>query len=140
MKASGLKKAVLEPLSTVKKGLKTAIKPASAEGTGAVFVGAVLSAPIGYLYAKGFDLLVAKFPTQLNGIIGKIIKFAIPLVPIYFVKRFKVPLGNLINGTLLGIFVMQIVMEVWSMIKGKAVLDTTPAENPIVDSHYAEWN
>lgn len=139
MKASGLKKVIIEPITTVKKGLKTAIKPASPEGTGAVFVGAILSAPIGYLYSKGFGVLETKFPTQLNGIIGKIIKFGLPLLPIYFVKRFNIPFGNLINGTLLGIFVMQIVMEVWGLVKGKAVLDTTPAENPTVDTNYAEW-
>lgn len=144
MKASGLKKVVLEPITDVKKGLKGALKPATSEGTGAVFVGAVLSAPIGYLYGKGFDVLARKFPQVLNGIVGKIVKFGLPLLPIYFVKRFKVPLGNLINGTLLGVFVMQIVMEVWALVKGrsnKQTVETPGIEggNGIVKSMFAEW-
>ena len=139
MKASGLKKAVLEPVTTIKKGLKTAIKPATSEGTGAVFVGAVLSAPIGYLYSKGFAMLVSKFPKVLNGIIGKIVQFGLPLAPIYFVKRFNIPFGNLINGTLLGIFVMQIVMEIWGLIKGKNQIVTESQTASVEGNHYAEW-
>lgn len=139
MKATGLKKVILDPLQDIKKGAKIALKPATSEGTGAVFVGAVLSAPIGYLYSKAFALLTKKFPTQLNGILGKILQFGLPLLPIYFVKRFKVPMGNLINGTLLGIFVMQIVMEIWSIVKGKNQTVVTPGSAEVVGSSFAEW-
>lgn len=134
-------KLVKEPLSDIKGGLKTAIKPATSEGTGAVFVGAILSAPIGYLYAKGFGMLETKFPASLQGIPAKIIKFALPLLPIYFVKRFKVPFGNLINGTLLGIFVMQIIMEVWGLVGPKKQLVTNDeGEIAVSNNFFAEWD
>lgn len=140
MKASGLTKVVMDPVKSVKSGLKSAIKPATTEGTGAVFIGAVLSAPIGYLYSKGFNALTSKFP-QLNGTIGKIIQFALPLAPIYFIQRFKVPFGNLINGTLLGIFVMQIVMEVWARVKGVGTKQTVTeaTASGVANNHYAEF-
>lgn len=139
---SSVKGIVKEPLDTIKKGFKTAIKPASAEGTGGVFVGAILSAPIGYLYNKGFEMLVMQFPQLAeNGIWVKILKFSLPLLPIYFVRKFNVPFGNLINGTLLGVFVMQIVMEIWGAISGKVV---APANDTVVatdteSTAYAEF-
>lgn len=133
---SSVKGIVKEPLETIKKGFKTAIKPASAEGTGAVFVGAILSAPIGYLYNKGFEALVGQFPQLAeNTLVVKIIKFALPLLPIYFVRKFNVPLGNLINGTLLGIFVMQIVMEIWGYVSGKKI---TPNDSPVASDTESE--
>jgi len=138
---SSVTKLVKEPITTVKKGMKTALKPADPSGTGAVFVGAVLSAPIGYLYSKGFDALASRFPSILKDtILGKVIKFGFPLLPIYFVKRFKVPFGNLINGTLLGIFVMQIVMEVWGLVRGKKETVVNEGDIVIANNKYAEWD
>jgi len=138
---SSVKGIVKEPIDVIKKGLKTASKPASAEGVGAVFVGAILSAPVGYLYSKGFELLVSKIPILANsGIVAKIIKIALPLVPIYFVRRFNVPFGNLINGTLLGIFVMQIIMEIVSAVGGKSLLSgDTAVPDTVAESSYAEF-
>lgn len=140
---SSVKGIVKEPIDTIKKGLKTAIKPASAEGTGAVFVGAILSAPIGYLYNKGFEMLVGQFPQLAeNTLVVKIIRFSLPLLPIYFVRKFNVPFGNLINGTLLGVFVMQIVMEIWGLVSGKT-LKTGTNDSPVAtdteSDSYAEF-
>lgn len=139
---SSVKGIVKEPIDVIKKGLKVAVKPATAEGTGAVFVGAILSAPVGYLYKKGFELMASKIPfLSNNGVVSKIIRFALPLLPIYFVRRFNVPFGNLINGTLLGIFVMQIIMEIVSAVGGKTLLsgDTTVPE-AVASSNYGEFD
>lgn len=137
---SSVKGLVKEPIETVKKGLKTAVKPATSEGTGAVFVGAVLSAPVGYLYNKGFEMLASKFPFMMeNTIFSKVVQFGLPLLPIYFVRKFNVPFGNLINGTLLGVFVMQIVMEIWSLLGGKALVTKTNIVDEAVSSDYASF-
>ena len=142
-KISGSVKGIVkEPIDIIKKGLKTAIKPATSEGTGAIFVGAVLSAPVGYLYKKAFDMLVAKFPTLVeNTVLAKIVQFGLPLLPIYFVRKFNVPFGNLINGTLLGIFVMQIVLEVWSLVGGSSLLGskTVVTESATIETEYGEF-
>lgn len=135
---SSATKLVKEPIADIKSGIKTALKPADSKGTGAVFVGAILSAPIGYLYAKGFGMLETKFPASLQGLPAKIIKFALPILPIYFVKRFNLPFGNLINGTLLGIFVMQIVMEIWGLVGPKKEMVTVEAEE-VSANGYAEF-
>lgn len=137
---SSVKGLVKEPIDTVKKGLKTAIKPATSEGTGAVFVGAVLSAPVGYLYNKGFEMLVSKFPFMMeNTILSKIVQFGLPLLPIYFVRKYNVPFGNLINGTLLGVFVMQIVMEIWGLVGAGKIITGTTIVDEAVSSDYGEF-
>lgn len=131
---STVKKVVTEPIKEIKAGIKAAAKPATDKGTGEIFIGAVLGAPAGWVYSKGWEKLVSILPEKIveNKVGLTLIKLALPLLPIYFVKKSKIPFGTMINGLLLGIFGMNIFLEIYGLVKGGVPNNNdTPAETEL---------
>ena len=127
---TAVKKVVTEPVSTAKAAVKAAAKPANTVGVGEIAIGVALGVPAGFLYSKGWEKLEALMPEswKSNAIVLKIVKLALPLAPMYFIKRFKVPFGTLINGLLFGIFLIQIGTEIYTLVKGQAPTTEAAAE------------
>ncbi|MBA7494626.1 hypothetical protein ES702_05203 [subsurface metagenome] len=111
---------------------KAVIKPATMPESRLVMIGALASpiANMGYSYAYNF--IISKIPQlATQPIIAQIIKIALPLVPAYFVGRFKVPAGNVINGCLYGMTGAQIINLLIALAMSGGKLPTT---KPTIDA------
>jgi len=100
----------------ISAGAKTAMQPATPQGTWQFVLGAVLGAPVSSVYSFLYNKTLGRV---IPGAFGLIAKIAIPLVPIYFVSQSKIPFGNIINGALVGVMVAQGLNILFGLFAGK---------------------
>lgn len=121
---SKISKVVGEPLKVLKKTGKELIKPAGKENVYAVAVGVAISPLVSWGYGKFYDYVMKFFPNIPNWLkVG--LKIVLPLLPTPIVKMTKIPMGNVINGGLFGVFFLQVFMLIYEMITGKALSPKT---------------
>lgn len=139
---SAAKRVVKEPLAIA----KAAIKPASMPESRLVMIGALASPIVNAGYSYGYNFIISKIPQlAAQPIIAQIIKIVLPLLPTYFIKRFKVPAGNTINGCLYGMTAAQtlnliigLIMSGGKLPEGKPTLDAEELE--ITTEGIAPWD
>lgn len=147
---TSVKGLVKEPLTTLKAGINQAKKPANTSNVSLVFIGAVASPVVGFVYNKVFEMIYKLLPAfSLKAKLKMVLRVVLPLVPIYFVRKFNVPFGTLINGTLAGVAVYSFISALFSQFAGKSWQDlfSPKGQNPQslnagADPHikYAEWD
>ncbi len=109
-------KAVKNLGSAIASGAKTAMQPATPQGTWQFVLGAVLGAPVSSVYSFLYNKTLGRV---IPGAFGLAAKILIPLVPIYFVSQSKIPFGNIINGALAGVIVAQGLNIMFGLFAGK---------------------
>lgn len=102
--------------SAIAAGAKTAMQPASPQGTWQFVLGAVLGAPVSSIYSMVYNKTLGRV---IPGVLGLAAKVLIPLVPIYFVSKSKIPFGNIINGALAGVIVAQGLNILFGLFAGR---------------------
>lgn len=85
------------------------------------FLGALSSPILSTLYSYGYNAIVPNIPILgTNDIANAIARIGIPFALAGIVKTFKLPFGALINGSLLGIGVVQIIHLIAGFLTGQA--------------------
>lgn len=109
---------IKKPTEAIISAGKEIIAPADTKGTSSVLLGAVASPVISMIYSKLYNMVIGKIPINIP-YVKEVIRIILPLLPVFPVMKLKIPAGNLINGTLLGIFLTQILSLVFEIFQGK---------------------
>ncbi|GAG76871.1 unnamed protein product [marine sediment metagenome] len=101
----------------IKAGATTAIAPATPHGTWQFVLGALVGAPASSVYSFLYNQSIGKIPMPPALLLG--VKLLLPLAPIYFIKKSKVPFGNIMNGALVGVMVAQGLNIFFGLLAGR---------------------
>lgn len=103
--------------TAITAGAKAAMSPASPGGTWQFVLGATLGAPVSSIYSFLYNRTIGLLP--IPTVLKLATKVLIPLVPIYFVSKSKIPFGNIINGALAGVIVAQGLNILFGLFAGR---------------------
>lgn len=115
-----ISKTVSAPIKVIKKTGKELLQPAGKENVYKIAVGVAVSPLVSYGYGKMYDFIIGFVPNIPNWL-KTVIKIFLPLVPVPIVSKTRIPAGAVINGGLIGVFVVQVVEFFYSMITGKSL-------------------